>query len=136
MKTLTHQQFIEQYKSGEISVLVNKNRAGDFVLSKFADKYNKPAHLFWTWLGIIIGIPLTIVLLFVRWPYAIASFIVGAMINGAARKTAAQFVLQNMLESEEFWNYVLLHKGAEIVDKDNNKVTSAFLYKMEQEHNN
>lgn len=136
MKTLNHQQFIEQYKSGEITVLVNKNKAGDFVLSKFADKYNKPAHLFWTWLGIIIGIPLTIVLLFIYWPYAVASFILGAIINGAARKTAAQFVLENMLESEEFWNYVLLHRGAEIVDKDQNEITSAFLYKMAQEQNN
>lgn len=58
-------------------------------------------------------------------------------INGGARKTAAQFVLENMLESEEFWNYVLLHKGAKIVDKDhNNEITSAFLYKMAQEQNN
>jgi len=136
MKTLNHQQFIDQYKSGEITVLSNKNKAGDFVLSKFADKYNKPAHLFWTWIAIIIAIPLTIVLLFIHWSYAIASFILGAIINGAARKTAAQFVLGNMLESEEFWNYVLLHKGAKITDKDQNEITSAFLYKMAQEHNN
>jgi len=132
MKTLTHQQFIEQYKLGEITVLVNKNRAGDFVLSKFADKYNKPAHLFWTWLGIVSAIPLTIVLLFFYWPYAIISFIAGIIINNASRETAGQFVLQNMIESEEFWHYVLLHKGAKIIDKNNNEITSAFLYKMEQ----
>jgi len=24
---------------------------GAFVMSEFADKHNKPAHLFWTWLG-------------------------------------------------------------------------------------
>ncbi len=135
-KALNYQEFIEKYKVGEITILVDKNRAGDFVLSKLADKYNKPAHLFWTWLGIIVAIPLSIVLLFIHWPYAIASFVLGALINSAARKTAAQFVLQNMMESEEFWNYVLLHKGAKILDKDHNEIASAFLHKMEQEQNN
>ena len=38
-----------------------------------------------------------------------------------------------MLESEDFWDYVLLHKGAKMIDKDGNKVFSKFLNKMSDE---
>lgn len=134
-KLINYQQFLEGYKSGEFSVLVNKSKAGDFVMSKFGDRHNKPAHLFWTWLGIIMIIPLPIILLiFQGWISALGSFIFGLMINGAARKSASQFVLQNMLESEDFWNYVLLHKGAIIQDKQGNEITSEFLDRMAKKY--
>ena len=47
-KVINYQQFLEGYRTGEFTVLVDKQKAGDFVMSKFADKHNKPAHLFWT----------------------------------------------------------------------------------------
>jgi len=52
------------------------------------------------------------------------------MINSAARKSASQFVLQNMIESEDFWDYVLLHKGAIIQDKEGSEIGSEFLDRM------
>ncbi len=134
-KLINYQQFLERYKTGEITVLVNKSKAGDFVMSKFGDKHNKPAHLFFTWLGIILIIPLPIILLiFYGWIHAVGSFIIGLMINSAARKSASQFVLQNMIESEDFWDYVLLHKGAIIQDKEGNEIGSEFLDKMSKKH--
>ena len=39
-------------------------------------------------------------------------------------------IMQNMLENEDFWEYVLLHKGAEIQDKDGNAIGSEFLDRM------
>ena len=134
-KLIDYQQFLQGYKTGEFAVLVNKSKAGDFVMSKFGDKHNKPAHLFFTWLGIILILPLPIILLiFYGWIHAVGSFIIGLMINSAARKSASQFVLQNMLESEDFWDYVLLHKGAIIQDKQGNEITSEFLDRMAEKY--
>ena len=128
---LNYQQFLAGYNKGDFVVFVNKSKAGDFVLSEFAHKHNKPAHLFWTWLGIIMIIAIPIVLLFLRkWIYAAACVTIGIIINNAARKSACRFVLQNMLESEDFWDYVLLHKGASIKDNEGREVTSEYLDRM------
>ncbi|MBI2074783.1 MAG: hypothetical protein HYT83_03015 [Candidatus Levybacteria bacterium] len=70
-KLINYQQFLEGYKTGEVTVLVNNSKAGDFVMSKFGDKHNKPAHIFFTWLGIIMIVPLPIILLiFKGWIFA------------------------------------------------------------------
>jgi len=130
-KFINYQQFLKGYKVGEFAVLVDKSKAGDFVMSRFGEKYNKPAHLLWTWLGIIMVVPLSIILLiFHGWISALGSFILGLIINSAARKSASQFVLRNMLGNEDFWDYVLLHKGAIIQDKQGNEITSKFLNRM------
>lgn len=134
-KLIDYQRFLEGYKTGELTVLVNNSKAGDFVMSKFGDKHNKPAHLFFIWLGIILIVPLPIIfLVFFGWIHAVGSFILGLMINSAARKSASQFVLQNMMENEDFWDYVLLHKGAIIQDKQGNEITSEFLDRMAKKY--
>ena len=134
-KPIDYQQFLQGYKTGEFVVLIDKSKAGDFVMSKFGDKHNKPAHLFFTWLGIILIVPMPIILLiFYGWIHAVGSFIIGLMINSAARKSATQFVLQNMLESEDFWDYLLLHKGAVIQDRQGNEITSYFLDRMAKKY--
>lgn len=123
-KVITFQRFLDGYKKGELSVHVNKYRAGDFVLSELGDKHNKPAHLFWTWLGIIMVIPLSIILwIFLGWKFALASFALGLVILNASRKTAGQFVLNNMLEDEVFCTFVLLRDGAVIQDKEGKQVS-------------
>ena len=131
MDILTHKEFLEGYRSGKLSVLVNKNKAGDFVLSDFADKHNRPAHYFWSWLGIFLLIPIPIILLFVSWKYSVVSFIFGLLVAFASKKTAAQFVLQNMIDNEDFFEYTLLHKGAKIIDEQGKEVGSKFLTKMQ-----
>lgn len=114
-----HDEFVEKFKKGEITVLVNRGRAGDFVMSPLANKYNKPAHLFWSWVGTILTIPLPIVLLFLSdWPYAVGSFFSGLMVTRAARKSAEQFVLQNIVDNEDFYTHTLLHGGAILADKE------------------
>lgn len=129
-KTITFQEFLAGHKNGDFTIAVNKSKAGDFVLSPHANKYNKPAHLFWSWLGLILFLPLALVLLFLDWKYALISFILGIFITQGAQKSTARFVAENMLESEDFWDYTLLHHGAKILDKDGNELMSTFLKKM------
>lgn len=128
-KAITHQEFVGGYKAGRITVSINKSRAGDFVLSDFANKHNKSKHLFWSWSGIILALPLPIILIFINWYYSIISFILGLIMVGASRKRAGQFVLRNMLENESFFEYVLLHGGAKITDGQGNAIKSSFLEK-------
>jgi len=74
MKTISHQNFVNEYNAGKLQILVNEYKAGDLVLSPYADKHRKPAHLFWTWLGIILLAPVPIALLFtigiIPWLYS------------------------------------------------------------------
>ena len=125
-KIITHQEFVAGYKTGKIIISIDKSKAGDFALSDFADKHNKPAHLFWSWSGIILAIPLSLIFIFINWRYSIASFILGLIIVSASRKTVGQFVLRNMLENESFFEYVLLHGGAKITDEQGNGIKSSF----------
>lgn len=134
-KIITHQQFVDGYKAGEIIASIDRSKAGDFVLSDLADKHNKPAHLFWSWGGIILAIPLPLILIFINWRYSVIPFILGLIIISASRKTADQFVLKNMLENESFFEYVLLHGGAKITDGQGNEIKSSFLEKMGEKPN-
>jgi hypothetical protein len=133
--SINFKQFLEDYKAGKILVLVNKAKAGDFVMSEFADKNNKRAHQFWTWTGLLMLVPVAIFLLISKgWIYAVGSFILGLVINNAAKKSAEQFVLQNMIENENFWDYALLHKGAIMRDVQGNEITSDFLLRKESKN--
>lgn len=122
---ISHDTFVKGYKSGEYLVYINKNKAGDFVMSKAADKHNKPAHIFWTWTGIILTFPLPIFLLFFSWMYSMVSFVLGLMIVSSSGKSAEQFVMQNMIDDKNFWEYVLMYKGAKIENKNGEEVTFA-----------
>jgi len=134
-RIINYQQFLKGYRTGEFSVLVNKQKAGDFVMSKFADKHNKPAHLFWTWLSIFLLFPASIIFLILfGWIYAVGSFILGLTIRSAAGKSASQFVLQNMLENEDFCGWVLMHKGAIIQDKEGNDISLDFVEELSRKY--
>jgi len=130
--SITFDEYVKGYKSGNILIYINENRAGDFVMSEFGDKHNKPAHVFWSWAGIILTTIIPIVFLFINWKYSVVSFILGLVVASASRKSAVQFCIQNMLESEDFWNYIVLHQGAVMKDKEGNVVNSAFLDRMEK----
>lgn len=130
MRYISHPEFVEEYKKGLLIVSVDKWKAGDFVLSKSSKTQYKFAHHFWTWLGIILTVPGTIILFFITWKLAIPSFFIGLIVLGAARKSAAQFVMAQMIESADFWDYVLLHRGVEFFDQNNVPVYSEFLKRM------
>lgn len=92
-------------------------------MSEFADRKYRPAHLFWTWLG-IISIPASVLFwIFYGWIVAIGCFIAGLVVLANARKSAAGFVLKNMVEDNQFFIYVLTHGGAVLVDKSGNKIS-------------
>lgn len=77
VRYLTHNEFINEYKLGKLTVFIDRNRAGDFVLSPLADKHNKPAHLFWSWLGLFFMILLPIILLFLLLGYMLSAHLFG-----------------------------------------------------------
>ena len=122
---ISHNAFVKGYRAGEHLVYINKNKAGDFVMSKVADKHNKLAHIFWSWTGIILTFPLPIILLFFSCIYSIVSFVLGLMIVSSSRKSAEQFVMQNMIDDKNFWEYVLMYKGAKIENKNGEEITFA-----------
>ena len=140
-RIIGYQQFQLGHKNHEFTVRVDGRNAGDFVMSPLGDMHNKPAHLFWTWLGIVMVFPLPIILwIFKGWIFAAGSFTFGLAVNREALKSAGQFVVQNMLEDETFCSYVLFHKGAIIQDKEGNEITfeavqKAALLKMAPETN-
>lgn len=119
---IPHSDFVEGYKKGEYLVYINESKAGDFVLSKPANKHNKPAYLFWSWAGVLMSFIFPIILLFISWKYSILSFVLGLIVIHSSRKSGMQFMLQNMLEDSNFWEYVLMYQGANIEDKNGDKV--------------
>ena len=130
MKYIDHSDFVQSYKNGSLSIKVDQSKAGNFILSQYSKPQYKLAHNIWSWLGILLTVPVAIALLFVNWLYAIVSFVAGIIIVSAARKSAAQFVVEQMIDNEDFWNYVLLHKGAKIQDNKGEDVSSEWLNKM------
>lgn len=129
--SINHSEFIDGYKNKSLSILINRNKAADFVLSVFADKRNKSAHYFWSYAAILLVFFLPIVLLFVSWKYSIISFFVGLFVSSASRNSDEQFIVQNMLDNEDFFEYVLLHGGAKILNSKGEEMKSEFINKMQ-----
>lgn len=127
---ITYQQFLDRYKSGQIFVHINKHKAGDFIMSDFASKKYKYLHTIIVWSGILITFLLTFISFFINWKLAILSFIFGVVIIGISRNLSGKFVLSNMLASQDFWDYILLHGGAKITDGNGTELGSVFLHKM------
>ncbi|MBU0708452.1 response regulator [Patescibacteria group bacterium] len=133
-KPVSHREFVEGYSAGIFEVLVNRQKAGDFVLSRFGRTEQKLAHYFWGGFGIIMLSLVPLILLFIRWSLAPICFFIGCLIISATRKSAAGFVVQNMLEDEDFWDFVLLHGGASVKDNEGREIVSEFLVKMREKH--
>ena len=117
MKTITHQEFVNEYNAGKIQINVDKFKAGDFISSSYANKHKKTVYLLWSWLAIIMIIPLPIIILFYHWYYSVILVILGLIIFNVNRKSSGKLVIENMIESNDFWDYILLHGGAKIIDK-------------------
>ena len=119
-KTITHQQFIEGYKSGRFRILIDKKRVGDFV--KTGRK--KPISLFWLRISLLVGITSPIILpLFTKSYYGLIGMIIGFtgfMLANHSRESAGDFVLKNMLTDESFFRHILANNGAVIADNEGN----------------
>jgi len=122
---MEHSDFVKRFIDKDIRVYIDSIKSGDLVLSRFANKYNKPAHLFWSWIAIMLVLiaPIVLWLLF-SWFWAIISFILGLFVASANMKSSNQFVIENMLEDEIFYDYVMYQKKVKvrILDKDGNLV--------------
>src|SRR3989344_4652309 len=128
--TITHSGFVNQFREGKLSLYVVKSKAGNFIMSGYAYKGYKWVLRIFSWTGIILWLPLAIALFFVNWKLAILSFFTGMIIVGLSQNVAGSLAKQNMINNEDFWDYILLHGGAKIVDQNGNDLHSAFLHRM------
>lgn len=117
----SHAEFVSLFKQKKLKVFVDPNKAGDFIDSNQSDPNKRAAHIFWSWSGLLM-IPVGIVLLFFSLGWGIFLIFFGLVVTVSARNTAAQFVLQNILEDGLFFEYVVWHKGARIEDAEGNTI--------------
>lgn len=124
-KSISYEEFLKEYKANKIIVKVDRMKAGRFVESKEAGKRFKPAHYFWTYASFFLMFVLPIIMLFKFWVYAVLSFLGGIFLYQAVKKSAAGFVLENMLEDEKFWRFAVEKGGAILTDDENNLIMPA-----------
>ena len=132
MRYISHREFVSLYEQGQLTVSVDQFKAGDFILSPFSKNHYKYAHYFWNLLGFILLIGGIASIFFINWTIALAAIIIGLVIISAVRKSAGTFVMEQMLDDEEFWDYILLHKGAKIHDLSGETVYSQWLKDREE----
>ncbi len=117
--SITYQEFLDGIKAKILHVGVDRYKAGKFVMSEFGDKYNKPAHVFWRLVAFTLIFVLPFILFIYKgWVYAIGSLLSGFMVNRASYSSAVDFVKSNMLENEEFCEYVIENNGAVVYDEN------------------
>jgi hypothetical protein len=104
---MMHNEFVKAYKSGQITVAVNRRLALRSMRSPYVAKRYKAAHLFWTWvwfLSIPAGITLMIL---VKWWIGLAVLVVGFFLPRAIRESSTDFVLEQALEDEGFYDFAI-----------------------------
>jgi len=123
IKYLSHEEFVNEYKNGNLRLLINK-RLEHALYSPFLDRFEVLAYIFWDYISIALVFIVPIILLFLKksWIYILGSFFMGIIIYKANRKSLEDCVLENMLRKEKFWGEMLLAGIVLAKDKTNNKI--------------
>jgi len=102
---MTHAEFVEKYRSGQLDVRVNKARVGELVKTKSVAVRFHAAHRFWTWLW-VLSIPFALAcLVWGKWWIALIVLGVGFLLPRVVNRSAYYaFVLERALEDEQFFN--------------------------------
>ena len=104
---MTYDEFVKAYKSGRITVAVNRSLALRSMESPYVAKRYKVAHHFWTWVW-FLSIPTGIILwIFIKWWIGLAVIVVGFLLPRAIKQTDMEFVLEQALEDEVFYDYAI-----------------------------
>jgi hypothetical protein len=103
IKYLSHEEFVNEYKNGNLRLLINK-RLEHALYSPFLDRFEVLAYVFWDYISIALVFIVPIILLFLKksWIYILGSFFMGIIIYKANRKSLEDCVLENMLRNEKF----------------------------------
>ena len=103
---MTHAEFVERYRLGQLDVRVNRDRVKELVKDRFiAVRYRAAAaKRFWTWLWLLC-LPFAIACFFWgKWWIALIVLGVGFLLPLVIKRSAFQaFVLEQALEDEEFF---------------------------------
>lgn len=131
LKNITHLTFKKEYNSNLLLIYINRKYINEFVTSQIANQNNKRAYIFYKRLSWVI-IVLMPIILFLKGLglVSLSPILVGWFILSANDKSGKEFLIDNMLDDEKFWNYITLNKGAYVVDKVGNYYLSDFLIKM------
>jgi len=114
---MTHDEFIKAYKNQTIIVKVHKNMAMRLMDYPGIKKTNRAAHLFWTWVW-FLSIPAAIAcFIFFRWWVGLIVLLVGFALPRAIKDSATEFVIEQALEDERFYNLAVELKALLIEEK-------------------
>jgi len=104
---MMHGEFVKAYKSGQITVAVNRRLALRSMKSPYVAKRYKVAHLFWTWIW-FLSIPAGIVIMIlVKWWIGLIVLVAGFFLPRAIQESSTGFVLEQALEDEEFYQFAI-----------------------------
>jgi len=121
---MIHDEFVNAYKSGQITVAVNRRFALRSMSSPYVAKRYKTAHLFWTWIW-FLSIPTGIVLIiFVKWWIGLIVLIIGFLLPRAIQESSTGFVLEQALEDKEFYQFAI-DEGLLVIGGDDGKIPEA-----------
>jgi hypothetical protein len=103
---MTHKEFVEKYKLGEIKVFVNRAKALRAINNGYLPKNYYWAHTFWSWIWFLC-LPFGIIVLFFKWWIGAALLFASIWLGEAVKRSAMEFVLQHTLENEQFFKFAI-----------------------------
>ena len=100
---MTHAEFVERYRSGQLEAHVDKVMARKFVKTGVVAARYRAVHRFWAWLW-LLSIPIAIAcLVWGKWWIALIVLAVGLLLPLTVKQSAYAFVLERALENEQFF---------------------------------
>lgn len=104
---MTHDEFVRAYRSGQVTVAVNRHLALRSMSSPYVAKRYKAAHLFWTWVW-FLSVPAGIaIMILVKLWIGLLVLVLGFFLPRAIRESSTEFVLDQALEDEGFYNFAI-----------------------------
>ena len=111
---MTHNEFVQGYRSGQLAAHVNKTMAMQLMNTTAVAKRYRAAHLFWSWVW-FLSIPAAIAcFIWTKWWIGIIVLVVGFMLPRAIKESAYQFVLEQALEDEQFFKLAIEAEALEV----------------------
>jgi len=107
---MTHQEFVQGYKQGLVRARIHESAAMQLMNTTAVEKRYRYAHLFWSWVW-ILTIPIGIVLIiWVNKWVGIGIIVLGIILPRVIKRSASEFVLEQTLADENFYNNLIESK--------------------------
>jgi hypothetical protein len=104
---MDHATFVEEYRSGTLSIHVDRSGALRIMQGNMLPKRYRAAHHFWTWIWMLSFPGFIAVAVFYKWWVGLILLIfVTPTISRSITQSACEFVLEHALEDEGFFRLV------------------------------